>query len=290
MQIRRKNRTFDDIIGQTSLIGALEMNKMANFRLSNYVKDLNGKYRNCLTKLDEQSIQNRQIVYGMQIELDQNIKSLKKKDGADEKLPNIAPIDKFVKNLAMNKIDNENLFLPFLLKNLEQQKKYSKFNFNDMVEYNMSAMKSAKEKKKSEDSAEKFVNPPKPETPMFVRVDKPVVPTPDPEIRQIQSELGMQRSKYTDKDAMNERIQARIRKLVEEHHQRNTEIKSIRRDRLRPHEFNEFVEYKMRLLRVMKNYDKANNVCSKKCEFKNKIRSETDFGHYDQNSHRLMYS
>ena len=87
----RRSATFDDIMAQTSIIGALEKNKIAYSKLNTFVKDLDDRCIENMLKLDHEKLQNQQYVYNLDREIRLNNKNFKK---LQEELSHPKPLTK----------------------------------------------------------------------------------------------------------------------------------------------------------------------------------------------------
>jgi hypothetical protein len=297
----RRSATFDDIMAQTSIIGALEKNKIAYAKLNTFVKDLDNKCIEEMLKIDHEKMQNHQHKYNLDREIRNNSKNFKK---LKEEMSQPKPLDpnqrifndknlpeliinenSFVKHIKFDSINKDNYFLPALIQNLQRQQHYSQVNLKDIIEKNKNAKsfsfkrnsgqsKGTKAKNLTDSTGSFNLNGNRSNS--FFQDNSHSAAKLNLNHDTTKSEINLQHPDTDHTQLKNHRP-----KLIEENTLNLGEfkgkhvprdnldvIRSVRRDRLNPRELNEFYESKMNLLRIGRRFDQYRIKCSKRCEFK----------------------
>jgi hypothetical protein len=285
-----KSPTFDEIIAQTSIIGALEKNKVAYVKLNTFVKDLDDKYIERSIKIDQEKQLNRQYIYNLDLELKLNSKRYKKKQELalkpkplndihrklnDKNLPELITNESpYVKQIKFSEIDNNNYFLPVLIQNLQRQQHYSHLNLRDLVDKNKVNTRSLNFKRQqknrtltSMDNASNYNT--EGNASVLESVESLPLAVNKTVVEDVRNEITVKK-RAVQRSATDE-VVSKLKELKGKNKPKDglEVIRSIRRDRMNPKEINEFYEAKMNLLRIAKRFDQYRSKCTKRCEFKN---------------------
>ena len=284
----QRSATFDEIMSQTSIIGALEKNKVAYVKLNSFVKDLDNKCVEKIIKIDQEKIQHKQYIYNLDRELRLNSRNFKKiqeqesqpkplselqRKLNDSSLPELITNENpYVKHIKFNAIDKDNSFLPVLIQNLQRQQHYSNLNLKEMIEKNKLHAQSLNFKRTEKknnihsigNSNENFAT-------FNTSVNNSHADFKDASHSHILSENQNPNDiRKLNRPKLNEEPTLSLIEFKSKHEPKNNlqVIRSIRRDRLSSREINEFYESKMNLLRIGRRFDKYRSKCTRRCEFK----------------------